>query len=988
MKKSNGILFPIIFSSIFVFTACGGGAGGPDTTTDTDGDGLTDFDETNLYRTNPDVTDTDGDGYSDYEEIINKNFDASNSNYRFNPLIADVPKLDVSIGVPNFSVTYSTSTSTDNSYSTGYENTVSTDSSQTNGGSSSHSIARSFSAEISTEVEVSLSPSVKAGLKLTSGFVDTESDETNYSSTLQQHNGETYSSLQNLTNTSGTTIDSAAMALFVSVDNLGHVAYTLNDLSLSVSMAGDNASGYGIPIGTLTRSAGSGTIPLAVGGTATNEVYTLQMNLQNYDTLIQNYSDLVITPVVGENNLGSDSSETNWVNLSDDVAARTATISIDYGYAREPETYRVATALDINSQSLTLGNILTDILKLPYSVQNDDLIPAGETVAQASSSLASVRGISMDIANSEMWFVAHEHVDASGVGTVTDIYTPSVIQDVENLVIKAGDGVRFVYVKDSDLDKLSDREEFILGSDHNNSDTDGDTIPDGDEVNGYAASDGTIYTSNPTLTDSDADGLSDFEEIAYSTDPVNADTDGDGGSDWFEVTVVGNSPTADNSADYTADSDGDKLTDIEEQYITLTDAAKADTDGDGLSDSFELGRVSNIFSAANPVVADCVSTYNVAIVALGNPVYDIYKLDAASTSQCDPLKADTDGDGVNDGAELTGWKPGFPAGSTIMIPSNPFVKDTDADGLNDNAERAKKGNPLSIDTDGDGTNDKRETTSTYNRSVIIPEVIVKSSVRSISANQCKGAFTGVFGFTESQVPFDSSIMPFYTSTSGVDYYADFWPLLRSSAKARWSNLLYRMLPVGSVEPSTWVIDATSGYNTSTGTINGVFVGGTGVEFVNDGGRTWNSAYIGPEYNSEWFSMSYISGPLTKADMHTELPSMQKSDIYHPQVVKIKQGQRLKVWSGYFCKSTTNHADTALGKGKIWQRNETDLTECQNRSGSGWSQRPFEKLTRTWGYSELMAGVTPANLSETKNLKFGHEPGCSTTLKYDLQKIQE
>ena len=144
MKKSNGILFPIIFSSIFALTACGGGAGGADTTTDTDADGLTDADEINLYHTNPDVADTDGDGYSDHEEIINKNFDATNSNYRFNPLIADVPKLDVSIGVPNFSVTYSTSTSTDNSFATGYENSVSTDSSQTNGGSSSHSIARSF----------------------------------------------------------------------------------------------------------------------------------------------------------------------------------------------------------------------------------------------------------------------------------------------------------------------------------------------------------------------------------------------------------------------------------------------------------------------------------------------------------------------------------------------------------------------------------------------------------------------------------------------------------------------------------------------------------------------------------------------------------------------------------------------------------------------------------------------------------------------------
>lgn len=65
MRKNNGVLFPIIFSSIFVLTACGGGGG----------------------LTDADVADTDGDGYSDYEEIINKNFDASNNNYKFNHLL-------------------------------------------------------------------------------------------------------------------------------------------------------------------------------------------------------------------------------------------------------------------------------------------------------------------------------------------------------------------------------------------------------------------------------------------------------------------------------------------------------------------------------------------------------------------------------------------------------------------------------------------------------------------------------------------------------------------------------------------------------------------------------------------------------------------------------------------------------------------------------------------------------------------------------------
>ncbi len=40
-------------------------------TLDTDGDGLTDFEEINIYKTNPQQGDSDGDGFSDGEEVKN-----------------------------------------------------------------------------------------------------------------------------------------------------------------------------------------------------------------------------------------------------------------------------------------------------------------------------------------------------------------------------------------------------------------------------------------------------------------------------------------------------------------------------------------------------------------------------------------------------------------------------------------------------------------------------------------------------------------------------------------------------------------------------------------------------------------------------------------------------------------------------------------------------------------------------------------------------
>lgn len=44
--------------------------GTSDTETDTDGDGLSDFDEVNRWGTDPTNVDTDGDGFADFMEIL------------------------------------------------------------------------------------------------------------------------------------------------------------------------------------------------------------------------------------------------------------------------------------------------------------------------------------------------------------------------------------------------------------------------------------------------------------------------------------------------------------------------------------------------------------------------------------------------------------------------------------------------------------------------------------------------------------------------------------------------------------------------------------------------------------------------------------------------------------------------------------------------------------------------------------------------------
>uniref|UniRef100_UPI004049F2BB T9SS type A sorting domain-containing protein n=1 Tax=Fulvivirga sp. TaxID=1931237 RepID=UPI004049F2BB len=58
---------------------------------DTDGDGLSDADETNIYKTDPNNADTDNDGLSDGFEVANTDIAPEGADARgFNPLVADV----------------------------------------------------------------------------------------------------------------------------------------------------------------------------------------------------------------------------------------------------------------------------------------------------------------------------------------------------------------------------------------------------------------------------------------------------------------------------------------------------------------------------------------------------------------------------------------------------------------------------------------------------------------------------------------------------------------------------------------------------------------------------------------------------------------------------------------------------------------------------------------------------------------------------------
>ncbi|NHJ49214.1 MAG: hypothetical protein FK733_15605 [Asgard group archaeon] len=197
---------------------------------------------------------------------------------------------------------------------------------------------------------------------------------------------------------------------------------------------------------------------------------------------------------------------------------------------------------------------------------------------------------------------------------------------------------------DTDADGLNDYQEVhIYFSDPLIIDTDKDTLIDGDEVH--------IYNTSPAKKDTDDDLVDDNDELDFGSDPTLIDTDFDGMDDYFEwlydldprvddsqIDTEGDGIVNGDEYQYDSnpllpDTDFDNVTDYDEIVIYFTRPDHFDTDLDGLSDYVEI------------------FIYN---TTAHDPDTDDDRIDDGEEISIgtNPLAYDTDGDGISDGQEL------------------------------------------------------------------------------------------------------------------------------------------------------------------------------------------------------------------------------------------------------------------------------------------------------------------------------------------------
>jgi hypothetical protein len=445
----------------------------PGDMTDSDQDGLTDAQEAQL-GTSPYLPDTDGDGFGDSEELLELAFDPQINPYRFNPRIADVPRVSIEVtGPPEVRLVQTTSEGEARTF----DNTRAT--TQTEGFTTSSTDSTSVRTETSNTVGVEASYGTMWGVTGSYSHSWSESEETSFSwtDTQSSENSETLSASEGFSETSDVVSTGGTVHVPVDIRNEGYLTFTVQTIALGLRKIDPNQTDV-IEIGQLEPASDRTfhtVTSLAPGEAIRGLVFDAEIGLERARTLLGE-GPMAVRTLMYEL---IDADGRQYDHRYTQIAARTATITVDRGLGDPAVGYEVATHTPGN-EGLPLSVALRDVLRLHYET-GTTLWTTREGPQRTHQTLLSLDGVGTDSASGGYWVV--EVFTDDGRGGQTQTYHPLETNlDLDAIRLRPAMSVQLVYVVDAERDGLGERAEMLLGLDPSAYDTDGDGIGDGDEV--------------------------------------------------------------------------------------------------------------------------------------------------------------------------------------------------------------------------------------------------------------------------------------------------------------------------------------------------------------------------------------------------------------------------------------------------------------------------------------------------------------------------
>ncbi len=540
-------IIPILLLSLI---ACGGGGSSGDTdnsngngnsgegtvSLDTDGDGLTDEEEA-TYGTHPNVTDTDGDGFLDKEEV--DNWDRfSGTHLRFNPLVADVPRIRIEpLGAPVIQL-YATYNETESIYK-GMTNASLDEVTVTN------NRGRINTNVIEEQHAVNVNPKVEQIGPVTSGSIavsydyqhsDTTTNTNYWNEQTVETNRRSSSDFYEILRSESIDTKGGEIKILMGILNDGDVSYTLNNMDLTAYMENPKRPGDLISVGTLVYKGdmtftpsplGTGVEPTSGDYTLFNFVYTAVGNPEEISRILENSNQLVLKPT--NLSLTGQRSDVDLGQAVQNTRARTAEVIIDFGDSQLIKTERYRVAVDNgNGENISFEELMNDRLNFDY-VFSSESFPGSN---QSHTGLSSVRSLAMNTETKSYWLVAHTFTPVGSPQGTTTTRLYNILKNdyaAGDILLRKGDVLHLVYITDTDLDGLSDRLEVLKGTNINLNDSDDDGLDDAMEVYGWYTNlaqqpcdqgdDLALVFSNPLKWDSDGDGIKDGLEFENCSNP-------------------------------------------------------------------------------------------------------------------------------------------------------------------------------------------------------------------------------------------------------------------------------------------------------------------------------------------------------------------------------------------------------------------------------------------------------------------------------------